>query len=137
MIWAGAGSLDIFAALSKECYTTWLRQLKTLKRYRPISLVMIMIVIISSLTICLYVWEDSMFSQQLNEASEPLLFIYKGVIDARNLNTARCFHLSPPAFDTLQAIKSSEELMTNCKDPPRLETPCSATLRTSGRCLVR
>ena len=73
-----------------------------------------------------------MFSQQLNEASEPLLFIHKGVIDARNLNTARCFHLSPPAFDTLQVIKSSEELMTDRKDPPRLETPCSAMSKCSG-----
>ncbi len=92
-------------AISKESNTIWLRELETLKRYSPISLVMIVIVIIFDLTICLSVWEDSVFSQQLKEASEPLLPIHKGVIDAQKLNTSRCFHHSSArAFNTLQAI---------------------------------
>ena len=73
--------------LSKGSYTVCLRQLNTLKRYRPLSLFMIIIAIISSLPICLSAWEVPVFSQQLKEALEPLLPIHKGVINAERLNT--------------------------------------------------
>ena len=76
-------------AVSKKSYTSWLRRLETVKRYRPISLVMIVTVIIFSLTICQSILEDLVYSQQLKEASAALLPIHKGVIDGQKLNTAR------------------------------------------------
>ena len=92
------------------------KDLHTLNDYRWISHLMITIVIMLNLTICLPILEDSVVSQPSKEASEPLLPIHKGVIDAQMRNIARRFHHSSPrAFDILQAINSREKTTTSSR----------------------